>query len=128
VLNLVLTTDKLQLVTDSTATVDVHASGMDLPTGASPVTVPWKQNTAISTATTTDIVAAPAASTSRNVKTLHIRNRHATTAATVTVVFDANGTDYELHQAVINAGPSQIGRASDSSPWRRQGNWTRCCA
>lgn len=100
-LNLVLTTDKLQLVTDAAATVDVHASFADL---SGTTVTPGKQNTAITTATTTDIVAAPGASTTRNVKTLHIRNKHATLAVSVTVVFDANGTDYELHKATLLAG------------------------
>lgn len=100
-LNLVTTTDKLQLVTDAGITVDVHCSGVDVSGG---VITPWKQNTAITTATTTDIVVAPASSTFRNVKTLHIRNKHATTAVGVTVIFDANGTDFELHKVTLAAG------------------------
>jgi hypothetical protein len=103
VLNLVLTTDKLQLVTSSAATVDVHASFADL--SGSTVT-PGKQNTATSSAATTDIVAAPAGSTVRNVKTLHIRNKDASLDVDVTIVFDANGTDYELHKATVGTGQS----------------------
>ncbi len=41
-------------------------------------------------------------STQRNVKTLHVRNRD-TTPTSVTVVYDANGTDTELHKALLNA-------------------------
>lgn len=100
-INLVLTTDKLQLITSAAVTVDVHASFMDLNAGT---VTPGKQNTAITTATTTDIVAAPASSTVRNVKLLLIRNKHATTPVDVTVVFDANGTDYELHKVTLRAG------------------------
>ena len=98
---LVLTTDKLQLITSAAATVDVHASFMDY--NGSTVT-PGKQNTAITTATTTDIVAAPGASTQRNVKTLHVRNKHASLSCDVTVVYDANGTDYELHKVTLFPG------------------------
>lgn len=94
-------TDKLQLVTDAAVTVDVHASFMDL--NGTTVT-PGKQNTAISTAATTDIVATPAASTYRNVKSMTIRNKHASSSVVVTVVYDSNGTDYELHKTQLLAG------------------------
>lgn len=94
-------TDKLQLTTSSTANVDVHASWADLLSGA---VTPGRTNTTISSATTTDIVATPAASTQRTVKTLHIRNRHATTANTVTVLYNANGTTYQLFSLTLAAG------------------------
>lgn len=100
-LNLVLTTDKLSLITSAAATVDVHASFADL-SGAT--VTPGKQNTAITTATTTDIVAAPGASTVRNVKTLHFRNKHASLATDVTVQYNANGTLYELHKVTLATG------------------------
>lgn len=100
-LNLADTNDKLQLVTSAAVTVDVHASFTDL--NGTTVT-PGKQNTAITTATTTDIVAAPGASTVRNVKTLHARNKHASSSVDVTVVYDDNGTDFELHKATLLAG------------------------
>jgi hypothetical protein len=102
-LNLVLTTDKLQLVTTSVASVDVQASFIDL---SGTTITPGNQNTAISSATTTDIVAAPGASTTRNVKTLHVRNKAATLSVNIIVVFDANGTDYELHEASLAPGES----------------------
>lgn len=104
---LTATTDKIQLVTSAAVTVDVNASYFDITTADPPVakgSTSGRQNTAISTATTTDIVAAPAASTIRNVKALHIRNKHATTSCDVTVVFDQNGTDYELFKVTLLAG------------------------
>jgi hypothetical protein len=101
-LNLVLTTDKLQLSTSSAATVDVHASFIDL---SGTTITPGKQNTAIAGIATTDIVAAPSSGT-RNVKTLHIRNKDASLSVNVIVIFDANGTDYELHGATIAPGQS----------------------
>lgn len=93
-------TDKLQLVTSAALAVDVHASWQDL--NGSTVT-PGRTNTAISTATTTDIVGTPGSSTVRNVKTLHVRNKGAS-ALDVTVVYDQNGTDFELHKATLLAG------------------------
>jgi len=102
-LNLVATTDKLQLVTSAAVTVDVHASYADL---SGTTVTPGRKNTAISTATTTDIVASPAGSTVRNIKTLHIRNKHATTPVDVTVLYEGSATDadVELHKATLLAG------------------------
>jgi hypothetical protein len=99
-LNLAATTDKLQVTTDAAQNVDVHASWGDI----SGTTVSFgKTNTAITTATTTDVVAAPGASTVRNIKTLHIRNK-GSAAVTITVIFDQNGTDFELHKESLGAG------------------------
>lgn len=106
-LNLAATTSKIQLVTSAAVTVDVVASYVDLLLAgtSSAVASPGQQNTAITTATTTDIVGSPALSTTvRNVKSLNIRNKHATTATDVTVVFDQNGTDFELIKVTLAAG------------------------
>jgi len=102
VLILALTTDKLQVTTSAAVTTDVHASFVDVIVGTS--STPGKQNTAITTATTTDIVAVPGGSTQRVVKHINIRNKHATSPQDVTVIYDANGTDYELHKATLLAG------------------------
>ena len=99
---LALTTDKLQVTTSAAVTTDVHASFVDVIVGTS--STPGKQNTAITTATTTDIVAVPGGSTQRVVKHINIRNKHATSPQDVTVIYDANGTDYELHKATLLAG------------------------
>lgn len=93
-------TDKLQLVTSAAVNIDVHVSWADL--NGTTVT-PGRTNTAITTATTTDICATPAASTTRNVKGMTIRNK-GSASCDVTVVYDQNGTDFELHQATLLAG------------------------
>ena len=98
---LVATTDKLQIVTGAAAAIDVHASWSDNAAGA--ITY-GKTNTAITTATTTDVVAAPGASTVRNVKTLHIRNKDASVASDVTVVYDQNGSDFEIRKETLQPG------------------------
>lgn len=103
---LTATTDKLQIITGAAGTLDVHASFIDMSNADPPVvkgSSSSRQNTAITTATTTDVVASPAASTSRNVKTLHIRNKHATTATDVTVQFNQNATLFELWK--VNLAP-----------------------
>lgn len=101
-----LTTDKIQVVTGQAVTVDVHASFLDMTNGDPPSakgSTTGKQNTAISTAATTDVVAAPAASTVRNIKYINIRNRSAGSTVDVTVLYNANGTTFELHKVTLQA-------------------------
>lgn len=81
------TSDVLRVITGSALTIDVHASFMDLSAGA---TTPGRQNTAITTAATTAVVAAPAASTQRNVKFLSIRNKDASPCDITVVHFDGS--------------------------------------
>ncbi|MBK8810760.1 MAG: hypothetical protein IPN69_08530 [Acidobacteria bacterium] len=95
------TSDKIQVVTDSAITVDAHASYVDLN---GTTTTPGRKNTPITTATTTDVVASPSASTYRTVKTLTVRNRHATTSVGVKVVLTDGTNAMELVQATIPAG------------------------
>lgn len=77
------TSDKIQLVTSAAGDVDVHATWVD---NASGTITPGRTNTvAIATATTTDVVGSPAASTQRNVQSLLVRNAHASVTNTVTV-------------------------------------------
>lgn len=98
---LTATTDKLQLVTSVAADVDVHVSYLDHSSGT---VTPGRQNTAITTAATTDIVSAPGASTQRNVKMLQVRNKDSADATGVTVVYNQNGTSYELHKVTLSPG------------------------
>lgn len=84
--------DIIRIVTGSAADVDVHASWVDNLAG---VITPGRTNTtAIVTATTTTVVAAPAGSTQRNVKNLNIFNAHATATTTV-IVQHFDGTTSE---------------------------------
>jgi hypothetical protein len=98
------TSDKLQLVTSAAVTVDVHASWVD---NASGTITPGRTNTGITTATTTDIVAAPGSSTQRNVKSLHVVNRHASTSTNVTIKHTDGSTTPQLTTAItLLAGES----------------------
>src|SRR6185312_9156093 len=66
-----------------------------------------KQNTGINTVVTspgTDILASPAATTLRNIKTINIRNHHASSSQTITVIFNQNATIFELHKVTLLAG------------------------
>lgn len=64
---------------------------------------PGRTNTEISTAATFDIVATPGGSTTRNVKTINIRNTDLGTSNIVEVVFNANGTLISLYRGTLMA-------------------------
>jgi hypothetical protein len=90
--------DKLQIVTGSAGTLDVHASWMDNVSGA---VQPGRTNTPnINTATTTNVVASPGAGTQRNIKTLHVRNRGAA-ANDIQVVHTDGTVAVQLHRQVM---------------------------
>ena len=68
------TSDEVRLVTASAGLVEVHASFVDNQSG---VVTPVRENTTITTATTTVIVPSPSASIQRNVRTIYIKNEDA---------------------------------------------------
>lgn len=97
------TTETLELTTSSTADIDYQVNFVDVvpTTSATPDTSEGK----ITTATTTTIVAAPASSTTRQIKSISIRNKHASTANTVSVKKDISGTEYIITtDAILQAG------------------------
>lgn len=100
---LLATTDKLQLVSSSAANLDVVASIQDKTTSTGAIGSA-SQRTAIAAATTTDIVAAPSSGIERNIVEFTVRNKHASLSNDVTVVLDANGTDYEIYKVTLAAG------------------------
>ena len=94
------TSDALRVTTSAAVAVDCHASYVDR--NGSTIT-PGRKNTAISTATTTDVVAAPAASTFRTVKTLTVRNRSGS-SCDVTVIHTDGTLAMELIKASLGPG------------------------
>jgi hypothetical protein len=96
------TSDLIRVITSSTANIDVHASYVD---GISSI-VPGRTNTTISTATTTTVVASPGSGVYRTVKTLTVRNRHASTSNTITLVHTDGTNAMEIIQCVLAAGES----------------------
>ena len=83
------TADLIRVVTGSSGTVEVHASFVDVAAG---VITPGRTNTpTITTATTTTVVASPAASTQRNVKLLSGEIQH--------VAFQSRAGNYVVVQA-----------------------------
>lgn len=85
------TNETLKLVTSSMADLDVTVFWADRTTTTfSPNSTPTK----ITTATSTTILAAPAASTQRQFKGAKIRNIHASSTNTITLKLDVGGTTY----------------------------------
>lgn len=105
-INLASTSDLIQVVTSHAAQIEVHASWVDL--NGTTVT-PGRTNTpAITTATTTTIVASPAASTVRNVKHLNITNDHASQSCIVTVEHTDGTTAVEMMSFTLLPGENMI--------------------
>lgn len=100
---LTTTSDALTVITGTAVTaIDVHASWVDYASGTA---TPGRTNTAsITGATTTTVVAAPASSTQRNVKTLNIRNRDAALSCDVTIKHTDGTNNLELIKMTLSAG------------------------
>lgn len=96
------TADKLQVITSAAGTVKVQASWADNLSGA--VTVGRTNTAAISTATTTDVLASPATSTQRKLKFLSVRNTHASLSQTITIQHTDGTTVEELWVGTLNFG------------------------
>lgn len=101
------TSDLLQVVTSSTADLDVHASWVDLVDAATTVT-PGRTNTLIVTATTTTVVASPGASTKRTANFLSCKNDHASTANDVTVLHTDGTIVANLIKVTLAAGEALV--------------------
>lgn len=102
-INLTSINDQIQVVTGAAVPIDVHATWVDIVTSTSAIT-PGRTNTAITTAATTSVAGSPAASTQRNVKTLHIRNKDALLTCDVTVRHTDGTNVVELYKTSLQAG------------------------
>jgi hypothetical protein len=111
VILLTTTNDKVQVVSGSTMVLHCQASYVDL--SGSTVT-PGRTNTSISTATTTDVVPAPIASTQRTVKFLSIQNT-GVSAETVTVKHTDGTTPVQLQSVSLSPGYTLV--YNDGSGW-----------
>lgn len=108
------TSDKIVLNTSAAGSIQVHASWAD---NLASVVTPGRTNTAaITTATNTDVVAAPAAATQRNLRNLSVRNTHASITNVVTVTH-TDGTNSEVLLSVTLL-------ASESLVLDEIGKWT----
>lgn len=95
------TSDLVRVTTGSALNTDVHASWADL---SGTTVTPGRTNTPITGALTTTVVASPAASTYRTVKTLTVRNRDATASNAITVLHTDGTNAVELVKVTLYAG------------------------
>lgn len=95
------TSDKVQIVTTTTADIDVHASYVDLDSGT---VTPGRKNTKINTAATTDVVLSPAGTAIRNLKTLQIANVHASASNVVTIQHTDGTNVVQIESVTLLAG------------------------
>ena len=106
------TSDLLRVTTSSAAAVKVHASHVDR-SGAT--ITPGRLNTAIASATTTTIVASPAASTDRTVKFVSIYNDDASLSVTVTILHTDGTTAVDMWSATL--APQQGLQYDEGAGW-----------
>jgi len=96
------TSHKVQVITGTAVTsTQMYACWID---NASGTITGGALNTSINTAATTDLVAAPGASTLRNVQKLSVKNTNASTANTITVQVTDGTTPIELWKGVLPGG------------------------
>ena len=99
------TSDILRIVTGSAVDIDVQAGWADITTTTFS---PGRTNTKITSATTTTIVASPAASTQRQVKTVIIRNIHASSSNLVTIQHYDGTNSITIFKRTLLAGETII--------------------
>lgn len=109
------TTDNLQVVLGGAVTTNqlqCYSSWRDITASAF---TPGRTITNTNSGTDVNIVPAPSASTQRVVDTISIYNKD-TVQATVTVKFDANGTEYILYKTNLASGETLV--YQDGNGWQ----------
>lgn len=110
--------DLVRIVTSAAGDIEVHASWVDNNAGT---ITPGRQNTAISTATTTTVVPSPGSGVQRNVKALQITNNHASSSCFVEVLHTDGTTPSELIGVTLLPGEN-LGLREDGSWVHRDAN------
>ena len=112
-ITLTATTHILELTTGSATNVDVFVSYADHTTSGATL---GDQQTLITTGTTTTILAAPVASTQRQIKYISVNNTSATTNA-VTVKKDISATEYDIF-GPVTLGANERLEYLDGQGWK----------
>lgn len=112
-LNLSSTSDVIRLTTSAAGDIEVHVSWVEL--NGTTVT-PGRQNTSITTATTTTIATSPAGSTTKNVKHINVTNNSSSVSNTVAVEHFDGTNAAELMQFNLLPGENMI--------FNEEGRWT----
>lgn len=100
------TTDKLSLITPFAVSLDVVVTYVDRTTSSGAVGTAAATRTEISTASTTDICAAPSSGVHRKVSSISVRNQSSSgwEPTLFLIVYNANGTLYDFHEAYLLPG------------------------
>ena len=108
------TSETIELSTSTTANIDYQINFVDLvlATGGTPGASEGK----ITSATTTVVVSAPAASTYRLIKSILVRNINATTVNLVTIKKDISATEYTMFSVVL--GISEVLTFTEGAGWQ----------
>lgn len=106
------TSDQLKIVTSAAGDIQVHVSYVDI---SGTTILADRKNWNIPTATTTVVVASPAASTQRNVKGLYVTNNSASVSQNVSVLHTDGTNQVELMQFVLLPG--------ENMGYREDGSW-----
>lgn len=96
---------KLEMVRSAAVDIDVIANWIDITTAAVAEDSTLNKFT---TAATADLLAAPAASTTRKIKFLSIRNIHASSSNTLTIQLNTSGTSHRLMAITLLAGEAVV--------------------
>lgn len=112
-ITLTATNHILELTTGSATAVDIFVSYADHTVAGA---VLGDQQTLVATATTTAILAAPAAATQRQIKYISINNTAASSNA-VTVKKDVGGTEYDIF-GPVTLGPNERLEFLDGRGWQ----------
>lgn len=105
-------TESLQLITASAVTTDYNVSYSTSPGSALDTSQSSQGN--IADATTTTIVAAPETRKATRVLDVFVRNKHATSTQTVTLVKTVSGTSYHLTPAMTLLAGEALHYSKDS--------------
>src|SRR5215470_14925342 len=94
--------DHIFVATSLAAPVDVHVTWVDTNTGAGTIT-PGRLNTAITSNVNVPVSGTVPASTQRNVKSIHIRNKDASVAPQVLVLHNDGVNQECLYDVILGA-------------------------
>lgn len=93
--------DAIHVILDPPVSLDAHASFLD---HSGDTVTPGRQNTKTTTEAEVDVVSGPSGSVKRSLKTLHIRNAHATDSTTITVQHKGGGVTSDLREVLLLSG------------------------
>lgn len=112
------TADLIRVITDSVSAIRVHASFVDNNAGA---ITPDRTNTpAITTATTTTVVASPGSGIQRNVKYLTVHNEHASASCGIAVQHTDGTNAHDL--VMVTLLPRETLILTEDGEWHHHDN------